>query len=507
MSKSLPAQPSLRQLKIQAKDWAQALKEGRPEALTRYTEALGRAAGSEPRLHDAQLALAREYGFANWAALKEEVERRENEALEPALGQFRDAVRTGNVAALEILLEAHPALKSKLNEPFFDFGKPAILQAVVLKNRPMIEALLRAGADINRRSQWGPGGFGVLDNVDEELGEYLIAQGAQVDVHAAAALGKVDRLRRLLDEDAALINARGGDGGTPLHFAKNLETTELLLQRGADVTLRDMDHQSTAAMWQITHRENLYRLIEAGAPIDIFMACVHGDRALAERALREDPDCLGAFVSFEKGFGKFAPDTGGNIYCWRIGHAARPLPVAAKYGHMALVDYLLGLARPADRLIALCHMEDSEKVEALLRTEPGLVENLTPNESRALPDAIHFGHLAAARLMLAAGFPVMARGLGGASVLHEACWFGQPDLVQSAIERGAPLEDTSNGFQSTPLEGACHGSLHCWSREKGDYVGVVNALIRAGAKTEKLREKKSSGATGWAAPSVMELFG
>ena len=81
---------------------------------------------------------------------------------------------------------------------------------------------------------------------------------------------------------------------------------------------------STAAMWQVRNRDVLYRLIGAGSPIDIYMACVHGDLDLAKRALQEDPDCLSAYVAHDRGDGKFAPDTGGNHYNWTIGHAARP---------------------------------------------------------------------------------------------------------------------------------------------------------------------------------------
>ena len=120
-------------------------------------------------------------------------------------------------------------------------------------------------------------------------------------------------------------------------------------------------------MWLIKNKPVLYRLIEAGSPIDIFMACVHGDIALAERALREDPACMSAFISHANGQGKFASDTGGNIYNWEIGHAARPIPVAADFGHRALVDFLLGQASPAERLVACCLMGDKEAGNRIVR--------------------------------------------------------------------------------------------------------------------------------------------
>ena len=506
MSPSLPAQPSLRQLKIQAKELHQALEAAQPEAITRFIQATGRAPGLKPKLADVQLVLAREYGFPNWAALKEEVERRETQIDGSLLQQFRHAVRSGNVATLQTLLAEHPILKRKINEPLFDFGGSAILNAVNRKDRAMIDALIAAGADLNQKSKWEPGGFGILDRVEDELGDYLISRGAEIDIHAAAHLGRIDRLRELLDANPALVNARGGDGGTPLHFARNVGIVNLLLERGAEVTLRDRDHGSTAAMWRIKNKPVLDRLIEAGSPIDIYMACVHGDLALAQRALREDPECLSAFISHVNGQEKFAADTGGNIYNWEIGHAARPIPVAAKFGHRALVDFLLGQANPSDRLVAFCLMGDQQAVERLVLAEPGLAANLEENKARALTDAIHFRNREAAHLMLDAGFPITAKGMDGGDSLHLAAWHGDLELVERLIERRPFLENRDNIYAGTPLEAACHGSLYCWDKEKGNYPAVVAALIRAGANFQRQSDLKKSGAKEWASPTVVDAI-
>ncbi|MCE0498666.1 MAG: hypothetical protein LV481_12040 [Methylacidiphilales bacterium] len=506
MSKSLPAQPSLRQLKIQAKDLLQAFEDSQPEAISRFTQATGRSGCPEPKLNDAHLVLAREYGFPNWTALKKEVERLEKQVEESLGNQFRDAVRSGNVSVVEALLKNHSALQCRVNDPLFDFGGSGILNAVNRKDRPMIDALLKAGANLNQKSKWEAGGFGVLDRVEDELGNYLISRGAEVDIHAAAHLGKTDRICALLDENPALVNAPGGDGGTPLHFARNVEVAELLLERGADVTMRDKDHNSTAAMWRINNKAVLYRLIEAGSPIDIFMACVHGDRALAERALREDPDCLSAFLAHAKGEGKFASDTGGNIYNWEVGHAVRPIPVAARLGHRALADFLLVKASPTERLIAYCLTGNRQAVEQLLSTESNLIAHLTKDEARALPDAVHFRDRESARLMLDAGFPITAKGVDGGDCLGLAAWHGDEEFVRQAIEKGASLENKDNNYSSTPLDWACHGSLHCWDRGKGNYPEVVKALIRGGANAQKQSELKKTGTTGWASPTTIEAF-
>jgi len=52
-----------------------------------------------------------------------------------------------------------------------------------------IDVLLRAGADIRKRTEWWAGGFGVLDDCDPSLVDFLIERGAVMDAHAAARLG------------------------------------------------------------------------------------------------------------------------------------------------------------------------------------------------------------------------------------------------------------------------------------------------------------------------------
>jgi hypothetical protein len=71
----LPENPSLDHLKHQAKDLLQELRDGKADALTRATDHLPRRKqGEPPKLSDAQLIIAREYGYASWPKLKGHVE-------------------------------------------------------------------------------------------------------------------------------------------------------------------------------------------------------------------------------------------------------------------------------------------------------------------------------------------------------------------------------------------------------------------------------------------------
>src|SRR5688500_14603873 len=112
MAKSLPSRPDLEQLRKQAKDLLKSHKSGQAEALQRIRESHPRfstAADSEIRaakftLSDAQLALAREYGFASWPKLKERVESTLLETGEP-MELLKKAFHSNDAPLFRQLLE------------------------------------------------------------------------------------------------------------------------------------------------------------------------------------------------------------------------------------------------------------------------------------------------------------------------------------------------------------------------------------------------------------------
>src|SRR6187455_2642611 len=129
MSKSLPSRPSLEQLRNQAKDLRKQFLAGEHTAVERVRAACPGLNGknqAEFRLHDAQLTIAREYGFASWAKLKDHVESILLETGEP-IELLKQAFHADDATWLSKLLKRYPEFKAQINAPVGPFNSPAII--------------------------------------------------------------------------------------------------------------------------------------------------------------------------------------------------------------------------------------------------------------------------------------------------------------------------------------------------------------------------------------------
>jgi ankyrin repeat protein len=382
------------------------------------------------------------------------------------------------------ILEKHPQLKTKINEPLGPFDSPAI---TMVRSKEMLDVLLEAGADINAWSRWWAGGFGLLDNASPELAEYAIEKGAVITIHAAARLGKFDKLKALIQSDRNLVNARGGDGQTPLHFASTVEIAKYLLEHGAEIDALDVDHVSTPAQYMIADRQEIVRfLIERGCTSDIFMAAALGDLELARQHLDASPDCVRMRVN-EDFFPMCSHKNGGTIYQWTLGWNVTPHQVAKKFGHKEVLELLIERSPAEVKIINCCWMGDEEKLNQLLVQNPNWKEKLTEKELRNTADAARNNNLSAVQCMLKAGLPVDSRGQHGGTPLHWAAWHGNIEMTKEILKHNPPLEVLDRDFKAPPVGWVQHGSENGWHREKGKYGAVTEALIAAGAKLpEKL---------------------
>src|ERR1043165_2787916 len=92
--KSLPARPSLESLRKQAKKLARDIAAGDAAAVARAQAQLPKVELPLTQ-RNAQLVLAREYGFAGWQDLTAEVNKRLGDGLEWAIAQARRVIQMG----------------------------------------------------------------------------------------------------------------------------------------------------------------------------------------------------------------------------------------------------------------------------------------------------------------------------------------------------------------------------------------------------------------------------
>lgn len=465
MSQKLPERADMRQLRTQAKELLRSLQSGEYPA-----EGSTKA---EPKLADAQLLIARRYGFESWPKLVDQVEK-------PALlERLKAAIESGDGIALDRLLRSKPSLRKHLNEPMFSFDSQPLLQASRhKKSADLLRVLVRYGADPNVRSKWWAGGFSALDIAPAHSVDVLLELGAKFDVWSAAAHGRLDVLSALLDADPMLVNAPGGDGQRPLHVASTVEVANLLLARGADVEVRDVDHESTPIQYQINRKDIVRVLLEHGAFPDIFTAVILDDVEQLRKILRDDPEAANAHV----GLAPFVTNSsdGGHIYAYTLGPKKSPLMVAAERQSNAVFEELSKAVSAPERLVAAAWQGDRNTVESILRSSPDLPQ-LGAGGS-AVAHAAQAGRTETVQLLLEAGFDPTAPGMDSGTALHVACWYGYPDVVRVLLGK-VPVDALDRNHGSSPLGWALHGANWC-RNVAGDYPLVVKLLLEAGASVD-----------------------
>lgn len=394
------------------------------------------------------------------------------------IAQFKQAVNENDVESASRLLHRHPTLAARINEPWFAFDSPAIVNAAGRGNRRMVDLLLEYGADINAKSSWWAGGFGVLHHGHKDLSRYLIERGARIDPHAAAALGMLDNLRQMTVEDPNVVNERGPDGQVPLHYAESTGIIDYLLDNGADIDMRDIDHNSTPAQYAVKHPDKCRHLLARGARTDIFMACQLGDAGLARSVLKDDPHALQAVVG--EGDYTSGDSNGGHIYEYLIGKGTRPLFLAERLGHEELTALLLSHSTMEQRFLLACYRADADTVTCLLSEHPDIVQSLQPDEQSLITDAAWEHRTDAVRLMLEVGFDVDASSSHAMTALHRAAIRGDRDIIRLLLTYGASIHHP-NEFGADPLNSCIWGSMHIRDPQ-GDYAAAAEALIEAGSR-------------------------
>lgn len=228
----LPARPSMESIRKQAKRLARDHAAGRDDAVARVKAQLPQA-DLPLTQRDAQLVLAREYGFAGWRDLRAEVLKRTGESLEWAAVEAKRAIHDGDAGALELLLAEYPALLSwrdalgwsllRFTAAFSDSFDPEREETY---NRPDCAALLiDAGAVVDPAVCRH-----VIDTRARGMLRLLWDKGVlPPSLTAFAALGDADGVRACLDEPGDRDRASAAFM-TACHF-KHMAIAALLLDR------------------------------------------------------------------------------------------------------------------------------------------------------------------------------------------------------------------------------------------------------------------------------------
>jgi ankyrin repeat protein len=394
---------------------------------------------------------------------------------------FAAAVRAHDKSAVRQLIAKYPDdIKTFINDalPRAPFGATPLLAALRRPDFEMVDLLIGAGADINVKSYWWAGGFSVLDSADPTFAQQLIQRGAKLEAPSASKLGLFDDLKRLIEADPSRVHERGGDGQTPLHVAATLEIAEYLLAHGAEIDARDVDHESTPAQYLVRDKPEIARfLISRGCWTDILMAAALGDRALVEKHLDTDPAWIWKSVA-EEWFPKENPRAGGTIYIWTLGYHKTAHLLAREFKHEDIFQLLMDRSPNDLRLAMACELGDEE----LIARVPRLTEPLSEQARRRLPRVAMNDRTRAVRSLLASGWPVDTRDIGGVTTLHWAAFHGNIAMTRELLQHHPPLEIEDDEFKATPLQWARHGSKYGWHHEGGQYAEVIDALLKAGAQ-------------------------
>ena len=394
--------------------------------------------------------------------------------------QLHDAMQRGDAAAVRTLFSQHAEFRPFINAPVFAFNAPAIVAHA--NNLAMVEVLLEFGADPNVRSAWWAGPFHALHVATGAAAARLLAAGAIPDACAAAHLDDAALLEAMIAANPACVSERGGDGQTPLHFARSRGVIDLLLSAGADIDARDVDHRAAPAEWMLDRSRNAGRyalaqyLVERGAHADIFMTAALGltDRARdllqGNAALLDEQTSRGAYGEM--------PPSSFHMYFWTIGSNRSPLEVAAQFGHAETLAAMLPFATPVHRLRAACRRTDVEAARAVVREHPGLVASLSAQDQRAITDAAWDGDAPAVALMLELGFDPATPGHDSGTALHCASWQGSAATVAvllSAPQGRAVLTVRDAHHNDMPLGWCRHGATH--GPRGGDHAAVETLLL------------------------------
>jgi hypothetical protein len=434
---------NLEQLRKQAKELVRAARAGDAGALARLD-------GREPILARAQLAIAREQGFASWPALVL--------AAEANVEGFVRAATSGRCERASRLLSDEIARDpwaglvlgrgwdGDAKEPGGPLGWAPLLYVThsCFASAELARSLLERGADPNV-------------TFENEYGQMSALYGAAGVVHSP------DVTRVLLE-----AGANPDDGESVYHSveARDPACLALLIEHGAQLD----GTNGLAHALDYERLEHVRMMLEAGADAS-------GVLGHAVRRGR-GPELIRLLVAHGAKLDGPAGET------WR-GDA----PMRTPYQHAVL----RGMSEAAETLASLGASTDVAPedlaVAALARGEAvSIAGPLDYDQQEVAILAALGGHLEVVVDALGPDFAGVVGGSPHGNLIHHGAWVGSPAVVERLLERGAsPFLG-----ESTPLSWAVHGSQY-HAVPGRDYVAVFDLLLAAGNVPEPWFEDVAEG--------------
>jgi ankyrin repeat protein len=303
MSQALPARPNLDWLRKTAKQELHELRKTSPDA----------------KLASAQLALARQYGFRSWRALKAEVDRLQSG--EQSIAALLRAVGTGEIDTVRAILTGTPTLVNAVGPHPFWAGRPQPLHvSIETKRRDMFDLLIAVGANISGNNEqyehWSP--LMLTVHWDQPgMRRVLLERGATVGLIEALMLEDDALVEKLLRPGKSALPAIEPNGGSILAFARTPFAIDRLLELGVAHDRKDR--------WDTTPIQAMSRLGRRGEALVQHML----KRGIAaepqEYARIGDKDTLAALIAAK-------PD---------VAKSDAVMMGAVDFGHHDLVTWLL----------------------------------------------------------------------------------------------------------------------------------------------------------------------
>ena len=464
---SLPSNPNLRQLRNQAKDLWRAFKSQELDAALRFRQSLPQLAGLSDEdifgaklgLKDAQRALAAEYGFDDWEALKRHVESvtagkqgpvyPEGNLPEPVAAILR-AVEDADVDRVRALLDDDPALVHVRVQSDYEEG----------------DTLLHRSAP--QQADEGTN----TDDPHLQVAQLLIDRGADID---------------------AVGGRENTAGATPLDaasWAGNVGMVKLLLANGADPEKgghEGVDYNPVSTAVSHGRKEIFKLLIEAGAQYGIQHTIRMGmleetrelldaDPSLLNRTKKADPRWPDGEVPLVLAAGdpdifNLLLERGADVNA-RDPRGYTPLMAARSMGNDAGVKALLERGVSQDIFGAIME-KDADLIRELLRDAPAAAN---PVEDGPVPLiwAGRYGDREIIRMLLEAGAePNVLRDIDhfGKTALDMAISYQNDDVIRLMLDYGADPEFKGEGTQASTLRVALRNGT----------VSAFKMLLEAGA--------------------------